>query len=218
MKTLNIIPFLIAVVIVSVSNLVFANDSKYMEAMQKNIHSVYTAQSIADLQTAVNTFERIGAAEKTKWEPFYYASFGYIMMSTKEKEAAKKDAYLDLATTSLNKAKEILPNDSEIIAMEGFINMIRVSVDPASRGPQYAALTMQTLNKAIAIDGNNPRALALLAQMQLGIAQFSGLSTAEACATTDRSLEKFATFKSDNPLAPQWGQQMAEGMKSKCQK
>jgi ribosomal protein S18 acetylase RimI-like enzyme len=166
MKTLNIIPVLIAVVIILLSNAVFANDDKYTQAMQKNIQAVYTAQSIPDYQTAVNAFERIGAAEKTKWEPFYYASFGYIMMSNQEKDGAKKDAYLDQATTVLSKAKEIVPNESEVIALEGFIYMIRVSVDPASRGQQFAGLSMQVLNKAVEINPNNPRALALLAQMQ----------------------------------------------------
>ena len=50
-----------------------ANDNKYAEAMTKNIQTVYTAQSIADLQSAVNALERIGTTEKTKWEPYYYA-------------------------------------------------------------------------------------------------------------------------------------------------
>ncbi|MEP6847201.1 MAG: hypothetical protein ABI861_14415, partial [Panacibacter sp.] len=66
-----------------------------VETMQKNIQSVYTAQNIPELQNVVNTFERIAAAEKTKWEPFYYASFGYIMMSNQGTDNAKKDAYLD---------------------------------------------------------------------------------------------------------------------------
>src|SRR5688572_20042189 len=96
MKTVNIIPLLLAALIVLVSKSTFAGD-KYTETMQKNIETVYNAQSITDLQNAVNTFERIGEAEKTKWEPFYYASFGYVMMATREKEASAKDGYLDLA-------------------------------------------------------------------------------------------------------------------------
>lgn len=216
MKTLNIIPALIAVLIITIANTVFANDSKYMEAMQKNIQSIYAAQSIPDYQVAVNAFERIGAAEKTKWEPYYYASFGYIMMSNHEKDGGKKDAYLDQATTALNKAKEIVPNESEVIALEGFIYMIRVSVDPAARGQQYAGLSMQTLNKAVAINGNNPRALALLAQMQYGTSQFFGSPATEACATNTRALEKFTSFQSENLLAPRWGKQMVEELKAKC--
>jgi tetratricopeptide (TPR) repeat protein len=218
MKTLNIIPVLIAVLIIIISGTVLANDSKYIEAMQKNIEAVYTAKTIPDYQTAVNALERIGAAEKTKWEPFYYASFGYIMMSNREKDKAKKDVYLDQAVAALDKAKAIVPNESEIIALEGFVYMMRIPADPAARGPQYTPMAMQAFNQAIAVNPENPRALALLAQMQLGVAQFFGSSTDEACATNTKALEKFSSFQSQNPLAPRWGQQMAEEVKSKCGK
>jgi hypothetical protein len=194
----------------------FANDDKYVAAMQKNIQVLYQATEIAELQQAVNGLERIASAEKTKWEPFYYASFGYIMMASREKDGVKKDAYLDQAVTSLGQAKAILPNDSEIIALEGFISMLRITVDPATRGPQYAAQSMQAFEKASAINPENPRALALKAQMQYGTAQFFGSPATEACATLNAALEKFNTFKSDNPLVPRWGKGVAEELKKKC--
>lgn len=216
MKTFNIIPVLIALLMFALTQIVSANDGKYMEAMQKNIQVVYTSKTIADLQQAVNTLERIGAAEKTKWEPYYYASFGYIMMSDNETDAAKKDTYLDQATTALNKAKEIVPAESEVVALEGFIYMMRLAVDPATRGQQYAGQALQTFGKAVGLNPENPRALGLLAQMQFGMAQFFGSPTTEPCATNAKALEKFASYKSENPLAPQWGKGMVEKMVEKC--
>lgn len=199
-----------------ISTMVNASD-KYIETMQKNIEVVYTAQSIPDIQNAVNAFERIGEAEKTKWEPFYYASFGYVMMANLEKDASAKDTFLDLALKSIEKAKAIQPNESEIIALEGFVHMIRVTVDPASRGQQYSGMAFQSFGKAVAMNPENPRALSLLAQMQYGTAQFFGAATTEACGTLTKAIEKFDTFKSDNVLAPTWGKGMAEGLKNKCQ-
>jgi tetratricopeptide (TPR) repeat protein len=184
--------------------------------MQKNIQALYQATEIPDLQQAVNSLERIASVEKTKWEPYYYASFGYVMIANREQDAAKKDGYLDQAMVSLNQAKAILSNDSEIIALEGFVYMIRVTVDPATRGPQYAGQAMQAFGKASALNPENPRALTLTAQMQYGTAQFFGSPTTEACVTLNAALEKFNTFKSDNPLAPQWGKGMAEGLKKQC--
>lgn len=198
-------------------NAAFASDDKYVEVMKNAIETLYKAETPESIQQSINTFERIGEAEKTKWEPYYYASFGYIQMAVKEMEAAKKDVLLDQATSVLNKAKEIAPNDSEIVTMEGFILMIRVTVDPASRGAQYVGQVMQLFGKAIAINPENPRALAMMAQMQYGTAQFLGSPATEACATLDKSLEKFATFKSENPLAPQWGKSTSESLKKQCQ-
>jgi hypothetical protein len=194
---------------------VIAGD-KYTDQMTKNIELVYKAQTSEELQQAVNTFERIANAEKTKWEPFYYASFGNIMLATREKDGAKKDGFLDLAKGLLDKAALINANESEIAALEGFIHMIRVTVDPATRGQQFTGLSIQALGKALAINPNNPRAMALMAQMQYGTAQFFGSSTAEACGTAAKALEKFDSYKSDNVLAPQWGKGMAEGMKANC--
>ena len=217
MKTIKIIPSLVVALALLASHAVMANnDDKFIEAIQKQIQTVYNAQSNEETQNAVNTLDRIGEAEKTKWEPYYYASFGYVMMANREKEAAKKDTYLDLALKGIEKAKALQPAESEIIALEGFVHMMRVTVDPASRGQQYSGMAFQSFNKAVAMNPENPRALSLLAQMQYGTAQFFGSPTTEACGTLSKALEKFDTFKSDNALAPQWGRNMAEGLKSKC--
>jgi hypothetical protein len=206
---------LLLVLILSVQG-VFANDGRYYETMQKNILAVYTAQNISDLQNTVNSLERIGQAEKTKWEPYYYESFGYIMMSNKEQDNLKKDQYLDQASASLEKAKAILAEDSEIIALEGFISMMRISVDPAARGSKYSTLAMQAYGKAMALNPENPRAIALMAQMQWGTAKFFGAPITDACNLAGKAEEKFATYKSENPLAPQWGKEMNAGLKSQC--
>ena len=216
MKTLTIIPILIAILMLALVNFGFASDGKYEQAMKKNIESVYKAQSVEELQQAVNAFERIGTTEKDHWEPQYYAAFGYIMMANREKDGGKKDQYLDQATAALDKAKVIAPEESEIIALEGFAYMIRVTVDPASRGPQFGARAMQAYGKASTLNPENPRALALMAQMQYGTAQFFGSPATEACTTLNKALEKFETFKSENALAPQWGRGMAESLKTQC--
>jgi tetratricopeptide (TPR) repeat protein len=209
MKTTN----LIIMFAIALSSVAFGKD-KYTSQMTKNIEIVYKAQSVEELQQAVNTFERIGNAEKNKWEPFYYASFGNIMLANKEKDGAKKDGYLDLAKTALDKALAINPKESEIAALEGFIHMIRVTVDPASRGQQYSMLSMQSFGKALALNPNNPRAMSLMAQMQFGTAQFFKQAPTEACETATKALALFTD--TDDPLLPSWGKGMTEGLLKQC--
>lgn len=212
MKTI-ILSLIAFVLITSVS----ANDEKYIGVMKKNIESIYKADSISEFQQSINAFERIANAEKTKWEPQYYIAFGYIMMANQEKERTKKDSYLDQAEAAIRKAKDIAPNESEIIALEGFAHMIRLTVDPASRGQQYSSLAFQSFIQAVKLNPENPRALTLLAQMQFGTAQFFGSSTDEACTTNQKAMEKFDTFTSNDPLAPAWGRGTAEGLKAICE-
>jgi hypothetical protein len=216
MKTLTIIPILLGLVAFLASIIVNAND-KYMEAMQKNIQVVCSAKTSEELLAGINSLERIGEAEKSKWEPYYYAGFGYVMLTTREDDPTKKDGHLDLALKALERARFIKGDESEIAALEGFVHMMRVAVDPASRGQQYSGMAFQAFGKALAVNPDNPRALALMAQMQYGTAQFFGTSTAEACGTLVKALEKFDTSTSDNPLAPKWGKPMAEGLKAQCQ-
>jgi hypothetical protein len=206
---------LFAIILTLIVSTLTAQD-KYTENMLKNIDATYNAKTVAEHQTTANAFERIAAAEKTKWEPYYYAAFSNIKMAMLETENAKKDVYLDLATKDLDLAKAIKANDSEITALEGFVHMIRVTVDPATRGQEYSGKAFRSFSTAVALNPENPRALSLLAQMQYGTAQFFGSSTAEACGTVEKSLQKFETYKAENALSPQWGKQMAEGLKSNC--
>src|SRR5690606_18807438 len=207
---------LIVALIITLVRPALANDEKYRVAMEKNIQAVYEAESITQLQQSVNAFERIGDAEKTKWEPYYYAAFGCIMMATRENERNQKDAYLDQAMATVRKAKAIAPGESEIIALEGFVHMISDTVDPAVRGAQFSSEAMQAFAKAVELNPENPRALALLAQMQFGTAQFFGSSTAEACGTATVALEKFETNQPESTVAPSWGRQMAEELTAQC--
>jgi len=216
MKKHTITGSLIAALLITIALPGLANDKKYEEAMKKNILAVYQAQSIPELQQAVNALQRIGDAEKTKWEPYYYAAFGYVLMATRETEGAKKDAHLDMASVAVDKAKSIAPAESEVIAMEGFVHMIRLTVDPASRGQQFSGLAMQSFAKAVELNPENPRALALMARMQFGTAQFFNSSTAEACATAARASEKLQSYRPENPLAPMWGKEMIEEMVGQC--
>lgn len=216
MKTIKQIIVLIALAITVFSSACFASDGQYIEAMKKNIQLVYEGKSVADLQSAVNGFKRIATVEKTKWEPHYYAAFGYIMIATRDSVAERKDQALDLALESIKNAVAIVPNESEVVALQGFVYMIRISIDPASRGSRFTGLAMQYFQTALRLNGDNPRALALLAHMQFGTANFFGSPTDEACQTNNAALAKFDTFKSENPLAPQWGRGMSEKLKAGC--
>lgn len=210
MKTINTLILLLFAIVT------FANDDKYFEQMGKQIQSVYTAKTIEDLHAAVNSLDRIAGAEKSKWEPYYYSAFGSIMMATRTKEGAKIDAYLDQAMASIEKGKVLVSNESELIALEGFVHMMRVTVDPGARGQQYSGMAFQSYGKALGLNVNNPRAMALMAQMQFGTAQFFGSSTAEACGLAKKALEQFESYKSDNPLAPAWGKEMTEELLKQC--
>lgn len=201
---------------VSSAQLLLANDEKYVEAMQKNIKAIYEANSIESYQQSVNAFERIASGEKSHWEPLYYVAFGNLMMANLTTQNDKKDGYLDRAMEAIDQARAVKQDESEIVALEGFVYMLRIGVDPQNRGMEYAPQAVATFNRAVALNPENPRALALLAQMQFGTAQFFNSPTTEACEINGRAADKFETYKANNALAPVWGRNMVESLKQKC--
>ena len=62
MKTTNLLLSAVVLLLLTAGSL-NADDTRYIESMQKNIQSVYKAKSVTDLQGSVNSLERIAAAE-----------------------------------------------------------------------------------------------------------------------------------------------------------
>jgi hypothetical protein len=194
-----------------------ATESKYVEMMLKNIEAINNSKTVEDYQKVVNTLDRIGAAEADKWEPHYYGAYGNILMSTRVGELAEKDQYLDQAQLRLDKAVAIDDNNVELVTLQGFIHMMRLAAEPATRGQQYAGLAFEHFNKAVSMDEHNPRALIMRAQMKQGTAKFFGTSTDEACGEAVRALELIDQQDTSVPsIAPSWGRWNAEGMVKQC--
>ena len=209
-KSLFTLPILITMAISTIAG-------EYEKAMMKNLESMSKAESLGDWQAIANNFARIGEAETDKWLPNYYACYSYVIMSAIETDGAKKDGYLDQGQSYLDPIVEAHPENSEIVSLQGFLHTMRLVVDPPSRGPQYSGMAFQSLNAALKYNPDNPRALYMLAQMQYGSAQFFGASTAEACSTLAKALEKFESFEPASDIAPQWGKRQATDLQAGCQ-
>ncbi|MCB0630323.1 MAG: hypothetical protein R2824_25280 [Saprospiraceae bacterium] len=191
--------------------------NQYEAAMQAAIEHLFKSQSQEELQAVANTFERIGQKETDKWHPLYYGALSHIMMTFQIEDNAAKDQQLDLAKDLVEAGHKRSPNNSELAALEGFILMLRIPIDPATRGPQYSGMSMGALQKAVALNDQNPRAHMMLADMQFGMARFFGSDNSEGCATLKKALELFDSFEPASSLDPNWGKEWAEQNYKQCQ-
>ena len=208
---------ILAIILIGIAGVATANVGKYEKIMLHNIAALNEATTIEEYQKVINTLDRIGIAESDKWEPHYYGAYGSVLMSMKVNELSEKDQYLDGAQLRLDKAINVSPENVELITLQGFIHMMRLAADPATRGQQYGPMAMEGFNKAVAMDDKNPRALIMRAQMIFGTAQFFGSSTDEACGEAAKALEMFDNqVKSDGSIAPSWGRGQAEGFVKQC--
>ena len=212
MKNLNLLPLLTTAFMLCS----FTIGSKYEAAMKENIEKIYQASTAEELQSVINNFDRIAQMEKDKWEPHYYGAYAYILMTSQTDDGQQKDKYLDQALDRVKKGLTINESEDELIALEGYIHMMRVTIDPMSRGQQYSGLSMQAFNKALAIDPDNPRAMYLMGRMEMGTARFFGSDMTPACEKVKSSIQLFENEKPESVTAPTWGLEQARKVAGYC--
>jgi hypothetical protein len=215
MKTLKISILLFSLIF---SSSIKAQDSAYFKVMQKALKMMEEDESIEDRQKTANLFDRIAEKENEEWLPLYYSGLNYIYMSFGDSlDLNQRDAYLAKAKERVEKAANISEENAEIIVLIGYVDMARLAADPASRGASLSAQIMQTFAKAVAMAPNNPRALLMLARMELGMAQFFGSGTEKACDLASQSMEVYK-LENKKGIEPKWGQGMAKQMLISCEK
>lgn len=195
----------------------FAFASDYEEAMKAQLTEMKTIESDAQAQQVKNGFLRIAQANMTEWLPMYYAAL--VQTEAALRFDVDKDAYFEEAKGYLKIIQDAGATNSEITALEGYILMGMVSVDPGSRGQSMSPQVLQLFGKAIGQDRNNPRAVYLMAQMEGGMAKFFGQGPEKACGIVKMSLdlfEKEAATIDENYLLPSWGWPNAKKMYADC--
>jgi tetratricopeptide (TPR) repeat protein len=198
----------------------FANNPAYMQAMGKQLQALGQAQNAEELKEVANGFVRIANLNDKEWLPNYYAALALTRAGfTSAAGIKEKDALFQEARTYIDKALKIAPNHSELLAIKGFAYMGELNVDPQLRGQHLSAEVMDNLGLALRYNAENPRAMILMAQMQLGMAKFFGEGPEKACGMAKRSLQLFEQEKNrekNNPFEPSWGVEMAEGLLQQC--
>lgn len=205
------------IVLMLISLMTQASDEAYEKAMKKELQNMKTAASPEDLKKVANGFARIAQMADGEWLPDYYAALALANAGFRSEGGMDvKDPIFAEAKKYVDKAAKISPNNSEVVALQGFITMGELAADPGSRGQHLSGLAMQTFGKAVDLNRQNPRAIMMLGQMELGMAQFFGQGPEKGCGLVDASLALFAKEDAEakeGNLNPTWGKAMAEEMK-----
>lgn len=189
-------------------------NSQYTTIMAGFVKQVDTASTASTLMDLANTFERIGKAEKTKWLPFYYASYCYAMLAVKS-EPASIDQLADRAESLLQVAEGIDGNNSEITSLFAMIHSSRIMVDPVARFQTYGKEVHALLGKAKVQNPNNPRIYFLEARLLSKTPEMFGGGRKVAKESADISVSKFNSFQPENAIVPHWGGAQAKDLANK---
>ena len=196
----------------------YSEDAKYMQAMEKNVGILDTASETSTFQNANNAFERIGMANQKEWLPQYYQSYCNLMIGIKLTDNNKKDEYFDQAQLFADRADSISPNNSEIILLQSFINSMKISIDPMTRGQKLGMKSAMLNSKAMELDKENPRVYLLKGSGLMYTPPQYGGGKEKALPVLEEAVAKFKTFKPASPIMPHWGEKRAIAVLEQCKK
>ncbi len=183
----------------------FAQKSIYEKTMKESIEKLYRAKKTSEYQNITNKFELIANNEKDEWLPLYYATFSRILMNYLEQDDDKKDAILDKAQKTLDKALKLNEKEDELLVLQGMLYQARISVSPMARGYKYSSLSNNSLGNAKNIDEENPRIYYLEGMNALNMPKMFGGGKEKALPYFKKGKEKYDKFTPENKLMPNWG-------------
>ncbi len=93
-----------------------------------------------------------------EWVAHYYLAYSKAQLSYMEKEAVKREAYLDEAEKEKEDAVSILKKENdETYVLAAMIANARMAIDPMNRWQKYGQLFQQNLESAKEANPDNPR-------------------------------------------------------------
>ena len=186
--------------------------------MKRYVSVINESENQAKISESATSLSGMVAENPDRWEPLYYSALGYVKLFGFEETKAGKDAQLDKADVSIKLLIKRLPDHSEVITLNAYSLIMRLTVDPGSRGMDYSGEIFDNLLKAIRVNPNNPRAQFLMARMKIGTAQFMGTGYGDACKNLKKAHEIFENGEEyESDFSPSWGkEETASTVKSYC--
>jgi hypothetical protein len=212
MKTITTTLMLVLVPLITL----LAQNGAYEKAMTKALAEMEQAQSPDAMLATANTFERISEKATEEYLPSYYAALNLLNYSWTIQDPAERDNTIDRAMELVKKSKGIAPNNDEVEVLNGYALMAKMTVDPANRGQSYSPRIMQSFGKAMQMNPENPRAKIMMAQMELGTAQFMGTDTSKACEMAREGVALLEKEEKGKSFEPTWGMETAGHVLKGC--
>ncbi len=184
----------------------------YEQGMQKAFE-LWGAQKPAE---ASNLFERIAAAEKENWLPYYYVANVNIVNSFAIKDRKKINSQLKKAQDNLNLASTFSDNNPEIMVLQALLYTAQMMENPAQKSRELAPKITKIYNEAIKIAPENPRVNASYAEWKLGSAKFFKEDITPICKEFEKSLLLFEKHTPSVPFGPSWGKERLEMLLKQC--
>lgn len=195
----------------------FAQSERYAGAMKKNLDLFDSAKTPAQFQAVADAFVRIGDAEKTQWQPYYYA--GFALSTAGWQKGVDADVNSPKINALCDKAEALATTDadkSEVYALRNMSATQQMLVDPQTRWQTYGQQTAAALTKGLQLNPNNPRLYYLRGMSLFGTPVQFGGGKDKAKPLFEKALSLYSTEQAAG-FSPRWGKKQAETQLALCQ-
>ncbi|MFZ4261369.1 hypothetical protein ACFRAE_04960 [Sphingobacterium sp. HJSM2_6] len=163
---------------------------------------------------AMRLFEKIATDEPQNWIPKYYLVLSGTRASFHMKDAQKKIALIDSLTTLL--PKEPQEQNAEWHILSALLLTSELISDPMANGMNLTPQIVFYYSRALALEPNNPRALAGLAEFNLNYKRYMGGDTQEECNQLKKAILFFDEVNNKTLFYPSWGKERALELLATC--
>jgi len=180
----------------------------FIDVLQKTFVAFDTTQVQQKKLEASNKLNLIAKKFDKEWLASYYAAYAKVSLTYNETYAAKKDAWLDEAENYINESVAVLGKDNdETYVMKAMIANARISVDPRARWQKYGKPFDENLEKAKALNADNPRIYMLRGISVFYVPKMFGGGKKVALPYFEKAAALFTANAGTDITKPYWGQQ-----------
>ena len=148
------------------------------------------------------------------WLTDYYIAL-YEIQATMGNKNPDNAALLRDAKDYIDKLKiDKVADQSEICTVEGYYYYALIAANPAYNGQLYYTSVLDSYNKALVINPDNPRALLLLMVFKLNMAKSTGLHFNEDFSTMIERIRVLLEKEDKKSITPHWGTNTYESLKN----
>jgi hypothetical protein len=181
-----------------------------------------TFNTTKDHQEKINQSNKLGLIAKKysqDWVTGYYAALSKIFLSYEEQDNAKKDAYLDDADLLVAQAVAAAGQmNDELHVLQAMAANARLAVDPAKRWQKYGKIFEENLEKAKALNPENPRIYYIKGTSLFYTPKMWGGGKEKALEYFKKAEVFFEKEAKGDIAKPFWGKEANDYFMGECQK
>jgi len=191
-----------------------SSKKSYFEEMDGLIMALNKANTSYAYHNLALDFKRIAEEGKTKWVPYYHASYAFIrayLLSSKNDED-----FLSEAQRLLKTALRYSKTNDELVVLQGYLYQAHIKGKTGKDAFDWGKKAVMEYDHARYINEKNPRTYFLIGDVLYHLEKGFGRNRENACNHFAQAEEKFNSFVPRSSYSPNWGKDANRLMLSKC--